>query len=41
MSTTVKTAPIPPSRQREKPGQQLKWIGKNIKRVEDPRLKRF
>ena len=38
MSTTVKTAPIPPSRQREKPGQQLKWIGKNIKRVEDPRL---
>ena len=38
MSTTVKTAPIPPSRQREKPGQPLKWIGKNIKRVEDPRL---
>ena len=38
MSTTVKSAPIPPSRQREKPGQQLKWIGKNIKRVEDPRL---
>jgi CO/xanthine dehydrogenase Mo-binding subunit len=38
MSTIVKSAPIPPSRQREKPGQQLKWIGKNIKRVEDPRL---
>jgi hypothetical protein len=29
MSTIVKSAPIPPSRQREKPGQQLKWIGKN------------
>ena len=38
MSTTVKSAPIPPSRQREKPGQPLKWIGKSIKRVEDPRL---
>ena len=38
MSTTVKSAPIPPSRQREKPGQALKWIGKSIKRVEDPRL---
>ena len=37
MSTTVKSAPIPLSRQREKPGQPLKWIGKNIKRV-DPRL---
>jgi len=36
MSTIAKAAPIPPSRQREKPGQQLKWIGKNIKRVEDP-----
>ena len=30
MSTITKSAPIPPSRQREKPGQQLKWIGKNI-----------
>src|SRR5262249_36549664 len=38
MNATVKSAPIPPSRQREKPGQPLKWIGKNIKRVEDPRL---
>jgi CO/xanthine dehydrogenase Mo-binding subunit len=38
MSTTSKSAPIPPSRQREKPGQTLKWIGKSIKRVEDPRL---
>ena len=32
MSTTVKSALIPLSRQREKPGQPLKWIGKNIKR---------
>jgi CO/xanthine dehydrogenase Mo-binding subunit len=38
MTTAAKTAPIPPSRQREKPGQALKWIGKNMKRVEDPRL---
>jgi CO/xanthine dehydrogenase Mo-binding subunit len=38
MSTAAKSAPIPPSRQREKPGQTLKWIGKSIKRVEDPRL---
>ncbi|MGO9631913.1 MAG: xanthine dehydrogenase family protein molybdopterin-binding subunit [Xanthobacteraceae bacterium] len=38
MSTATKSAPIPPSRQREKPGQTLKWIGKSIKRVEDPRL---
>ena len=38
MSTAAKPAPIPPSRQREKPGQTLKWIGKSIKRVEDPRL---
>ncbi|MGA8651198.1 MAG: xanthine dehydrogenase family protein molybdopterin-binding subunit [Xanthobacteraceae bacterium] len=38
MSTATKPAPIPPSRQREKPGQTLKWIGKSIKRVEDPRL---
>jgi CO/xanthine dehydrogenase Mo-binding subunit len=28
----------PASRQREVPGQELKWIGKNMKRVEDPRL---
>jgi CO/xanthine dehydrogenase Mo-binding subunit len=28
----------PASRQREVPGQDLKWIGKNMKRVEDPRL---
>ena len=27
MSTAAKSAPIPPSRQREKPGQTLKWIG--------------
>ncbi|MGI9352320.1 MAG: xanthine dehydrogenase family protein molybdopterin-binding subunit [Rhizobiaceae bacterium] len=29
---------IPASRQREKPGQDLKWIGTDMKRVEDPRL---
>lgn len=29
---------IPASRQREVPGQDLKWIGQNMKRVEDPRL---
>jgi CO/xanthine dehydrogenase Mo-binding subunit len=29
---------IPPTRQREKSGQVLKWIGSNMKRVEDPRL---
>ena len=38
MTATQKSAAIPPSRQRERPGQQLKWIGKSIKRVEDPRL---
>jgi CO/xanthine dehydrogenase Mo-binding subunit len=35
---TVAPTSIPPSRQREKPGQMLKWIGQNMKRVEDPRL---
>lgn len=29
---------IPQSRQREKPRKDYKWIGKNMKRVEDPRL---
>ncbi len=29
---------IPPSRQQEAPRKDLKWIGKSIKRVEDPRL---
>jgi hypothetical protein len=38
MSPAATSAPIPPSRQREKPGQSLKWIGKSMKRVEDPRL---
>ena len=39
MNTIVKPpTPIPPTRQREKPGQTLKWIGTNMKRVEDPRL---
>lgn len=38
MNTVDKTPPIPPSRQRERPGQALKWIGQNMKRVEDPRI---
>jgi CO/xanthine dehydrogenase Mo-binding subunit len=38
MNSTDKILNIPPSRQREKPGQKLKWIGQNMKRVEDPRL---
>ena len=29
---------IPPSRQREAPTAGYKWIGQNLKRVEDPRL---
>ena len=29
---------IPESRQREKPRADLQWIGKSMKRVEDPRL---
>ena len=29
---------IPESRQREKPRDDLKWIGKSMKRLEDPRL---
>lgn len=29
---------IPPSRQRERPRPDPKWIGKSIKRVEDPKL---
>jgi CO/xanthine dehydrogenase Mo-binding subunit len=29
---------IPPSRQREKPGEARAWIGKSVKRVEDPRF---
>ncbi|MGY4403688.1 xanthine dehydrogenase family protein molybdopterin-binding subunit [Bradyrhizobium sp. USDA 3315] len=32
------TTRIPVSRQREKPGQKTKWIGSDMKRVEDPRL---
>ena len=35
---TGNVARIPPSRQREKPGRAFRWIGKNMKRVEDPRL---
>jgi len=38
MSPAAANAAIPLSRQREKPGQSLKWIGKSMKRVEDPRL---
>jgi CO/xanthine dehydrogenase Mo-binding subunit len=38
MSPAATNAAIPLSRQREKPGQSLKWIGKSMKRVEDPRL---
>jgi CO/xanthine dehydrogenase Mo-binding subunit len=38
MATTEQIHSIPLSRQREKPGQNLKWIGKSMKRVEDPRL---
>src|SRR5215470_5755363 len=38
MSPAARNAAIPLSRQREKPGQNLKWIGKSMKRVEDPRL---
>ena len=38
MSASDASVAIPPSRQREKPGQNLKWIGQNMKRVEDPRL---
>ncbi len=32
------TARIPPSRQREKPRGNFRWIGQSMKRVEDPRL---
>ena len=35
---TGNVARIPPSRQREKPGRAFRWIGQNMKRVEDPRL---
>jgi CO/xanthine dehydrogenase Mo-binding subunit len=34
----VQKKSIPASRQREIPGQQLRWIGTSMKRVEDPRL---
>src|SRR5580704_521336 len=38
MSNHLEDHVIPPSRQREKPRSNLKWIGKDMKRVEDPRL---
>ena len=38
MSSHLDDNIIPPSRQREAPRKDLKWIGKSMKRVEDPRL---
>ena len=42
MTATTRYIPagheIPPSRQRETPRADLKWIGKSMQRVEDPRL---
>ncbi|MEM8812648.1 MAG: xanthine dehydrogenase family protein molybdopterin-binding subunit [Pseudomonadota bacterium] len=38
MSSHLDSNVIPPSRQRETPGQSTKWIGKSLKRVEDPRF---
>jgi CO/xanthine dehydrogenase Mo-binding subunit len=38
MSSHLDDNIIPPSRQREAPRKDLKWIGQNMKRVEDPRL---
>ena len=38
MTTHLEDHVIPPSKQREKPRSGLKWIGKDMKRVEDPRL---
>ncbi len=29
---------IPPSRRREEPREEMRWIGKSMKRIEDPRL---
>ena len=36
--TNPKNRPIPASRQRESADQSFKWIGKSMKRVEDPKL---
>ena len=38
MSAHLQTHYIPPSRQRERPRSDLRWIGQSMKRVEDPRL---
>ena len=38
MSSHLKDNIIPPSRRRESPRKDLKWIGQSINRVEDPRL---
>ena len=38
MTSHLEDHVIPPSRQREKPRGNLKWIGQDMKRVEDPRL---
>jgi CO/xanthine dehydrogenase Mo-binding subunit len=38
MSSHLDSIVLPKSRQREAPGQDLKWIGKSVKRLEDRRL---
>ena len=38
MSSHLDDNVIPASRQKEKPRDDLRWIGKSIKRVEDPRI---
>ena len=38
MTSHLEDHVIPPSRQREKPRGNLKWIGQDMKRIEDPRL---
>ncbi len=38
MTSHLEDHVIPPSRQREKARRDLKWIGRDMKRVEDPRL---
>jgi len=38
MSSHLETNILPPSRQRELPGQPRKWIGQSMKRVEDRRF---
>jgi xanthine dehydrogenase molybdopterin-binding subunit B len=38
MGSHLETNILPPSRQRELPGQPRKWIGQSLKRVEDRRF---